>query len=63
MDFARGVAELAEAIAGGRECRLSPRFCLHVNELVLAIQNAGEDGATYRVRSSFEAMTPMPWAE
>ncbi len=63
MDFARGVAELAEAIAGGRECRLSAQFCLHVNELVLAINNAGDDGATYRVRSSFEAMKPMPWAE
>jgi predicted dehydrogenase len=63
MDFARGVAELAEAIAGGRACRLSAQFCLHVNELVLAIHNAGDDGATYRVRSSFEPMKPMPWAE
>jgi predicted dehydrogenase len=63
MDFARGVAELAEAIAGGRQCRLSAQFCLHVNELVLAIHNAGNDGATYRVRSSFEPMQPMRWAE
>ncbi len=63
MDFARGLADLAEAIAGGRECRLSAQFCLHVNELVLAINNAGDDGATYRMRSSFEPMKPMPWAE
>ncbi len=62
MDFARGVADLAEAIAGGRQCRLSAQFCLHVNELVLAIHNAGEDGAPYRVRSSFEPMKPMSWA-
>jgi predicted dehydrogenase len=61
MDFARGVAELAEAIAEGRECRMSAQFCLHVNELVLAIHNAGSEGTTYRVRSSFEAMKPMPW--
>jgi predicted dehydrogenase len=63
MDFARGVSELAEAVAGGRVSRLSAQFCLHVNELVLAIHNAGDDGATYRVRSSFEPMKPMPWAE
>jgi len=62
MDFARGVAELAEAIAGRRECRLSAQFCLHVNELVLAIHNAGGDGSTYRVRSSFEPMKPMSWS-
>jgi hypothetical protein len=24
---------------------------------------AGDDGATYCVRSSFEPMKPMPWAE
>ena len=36
---------------------------LHINELVLAINNAGDDGATYRVRSSFEPMRPMLWAE
>jgi len=54
MDFARGIAELAAAITEGRTCRLSPRFSLHVNELVLAIQNSDEGGETYRVASTFD---------
>ncbi|NJK36708.1 MAG: Gfo/Idh/MocA family oxidoreductase [Oscillatoriales cyanobacterium RM2_1_1] len=54
MDFCRGVAELADAIRQHRVCRLSPQFSLHVNELVLAIQNALENGQTYHVKSSFD---------
>lgn len=62
MDFARGVAEMAEAIAAGRNCRLSARFSLHVLEVTLAIQNALEQGATYHVSTTFEPVQPMPWA-
>ncbi|MGL5083235.1 MAG: Gfo/Idh/MocA family protein [Microcoleaceae cyanobacterium] len=56
MDFCRGVAELAASIREDRVCRLSPRFCLHVNELVLAIQNSLENGRTYTVKSSFDPL-------
>lgn len=62
MDFARGVAELAEAIREARPARLSPEFSLHVNEVALAIQAASEHGAPYRVRTTFDPMPPMPWA-
>lgn len=62
MDFARGVAEMAAAIAEGRPCRLSPRFSLHNNEIVLAIQNAMETSRTYRLTTTFEPIAPMPWA-
>jgi predicted dehydrogenase len=63
MDFARGVAELAAAIREQRLCRLSPRFSLHNNELVLAIQNALETGAPYKLTTTFEPVHPMPWAK
>lgn len=63
MDFCRGIAELAEAIAQQRSCRISARYSLHVNEIVLAIQNSLETGSSYTVTSSFEPIEPMPWAK
>ncbi|MEE9494724.1 MAG: Gfo/Idh/MocA family oxidoreductase [Gammaproteobacteria bacterium] len=63
MDFSRGVAEMADAIAEQRECRLSANFCLHVNEIVLAIQNSGELGVPKKIKSRFTAMEPMPWSQ
>jgi hypothetical protein len=62
MDFARGVAELADAVREGRPCRLSPRFTLHVNEIVLAIQSPDAMGSPRVLRSTCEPMEPMPWA-
>jgi predicted dehydrogenase len=62
MDFARGPAELAASIEEGRPCRLPGRYALHVNELVLAVQNAGNTGCTYRMTTTFEPLEPMPWA-
>lgn len=62
MDFARGVAELAAAVREGRPPRLSARWSLHVNELVLAMQHPGDHGLPREVRSTFEPMAPMEWA-
>lgn len=62
MDFARGVAEMAAAVREGRPCRLSPQYSLHVNEVVLAIQNATEKNCTCQIKSTFEPIEPMPWA-
>lgn len=63
MDFARGIAEVANAVREDRPCRLSARYSLHVNELVLAIHNATENNCTYKVKSSFEPIEPMAWAK
>ena len=63
MDFARGIAEIADAIREDRPCRLSARYSLHVNELVLAIHHATETNSTYRVKSTFEPIEPMTWAK
>jgi predicted dehydrogenase len=63
MDFARGVAELASAIKEERPCRLSARYSLHVNEMVLAIQNALETNSNHIFKSTFDKIEPMPWAK
>lgn len=62
MDFAAGVAELAESVLQGRSCRLSPRFSLHVTEVSLALQGAGTAACSYDTRSRFEAILPLDWA-
>lgn len=56
-DYARGIAELAWAITEQRRSRLPADFCLHVNELVLAIQNATE--VPYQVRTTFRPIEPL----
>ena len=63
MDFSRGVAELAAAVAAGRPCRLSARHALHVNEIVLTTQNPQEMGSPRTLTSSFDPIDPMPWAK
>jgi predicted dehydrogenase len=62
IDFARGVADLAEAIADQRPPRLSSYFSLHVTELSLAIHAAQHNGATYTPTTTFDPMPPMDWA-
>jgi predicted dehydrogenase len=61
MDYARGVAELVDAIENQRPCRLGAEFSLHVNEVVLAIQNA-TSGVSYQPKTTFAPIEPMPWA-
>ena len=62
MDFARGIAEVASSIAERRACRMSARFALHVNEIVLAIQSPGEFGSPRVLETTCDAVAPMPWA-
>jgi Predicted dehydrogenases and related proteins len=57
QDYARGVAELAQAITERRPCRLPADYCLHVTELVWAIQNATQ--APYTVTTTFKPLQPM----
>jgi predicted dehydrogenase len=62
MDYARGPAELAAAIRERRPSRLSNDFCLHVNEITLAIHWSREQGAVYRMTTTFDPIEPTPWA-
>ena len=60
MDFFQGVAEMANAIEEHRNCLLPPQFVLHVDELTLAIQNAGTTGGPYVLTTSFEPLSLIP---
>lgn len=63
MDFARGLAEVADAVSWRRPCRLSPRFALHVNEIALAIQHPDAFGSPRHLTTTCEPIEPMPWAK
>jgi hypothetical protein len=63
IDFARGISEFASAIEENRVSRISPSLLLHMNEVILGIQAATESGASFEVRSDFDPITPMPWAQ
>jgi predicted dehydrogenase len=57
QDFARGIADLARAITEKCAARLPADYCLHVHELVWAIQNATH--TPYQVTTSFRPLQPM----
>ncbi len=59
MDFARGLADLAHAVAEGREPCLSARYCLHATELVLALNTALRTSSSYDMTTSCEPPDPM----
>ena len=63
MDFARGIAEVAESIRDERPSRLATDFCLHNNELVLAIAEASVRAMPYEMTTTFVPTTPMTWAQ
>jgi len=62
MDFARGVADLADAVREDRSPRLSRQYSLHVNEIVLAVSQALGGGGTYGMTTTAGSVEPMPWA-
>ena len=57
QDYARGVAELAKAISENRASRLPADYCLHITELVWAIQNVPD--IPYKVTTTFKPLEPM----
>lgn len=58
MDFAHGAAEMARAITARETFCLSPDFCVHINELVQAIQNLPERDRRQSLRTSFRPAQP-----
>ena len=63
MNFALGIVEMREAILENRPSRLAADLSLHMNEVTLALQNAGEHGGSVAMTTRFEPVAPMPWAE
>ncbi|MGX9355708.1 Gfo/Idh/MocA family protein [Roseobacteraceae bacterium S113] len=62
MNFALGPVEMLEALREGRPCRLSADFALHLNEVTLAIQNAGDSAGAQEMTTTCTQSEPMPWA-
>lgn len=62
MDFARGIAEMADSAKDGRESRLGADFSLHINEVVLKIQTPDPSVSTQAMVTRASRMAPMPWA-
>ncbi|MEN8894233.1 Gfo/Idh/MocA family protein [Planktotalea arctica] len=63
MNFALGPMEMLEAIKAGRAPRLAGDFALHLNEVTLAIQNAGRTHGVQQMETTCAMMEPMPWAK
>lgn len=63
MDYARGVAELADSIHQQRPCRISPELSLHINEVVCAIHEASKTGAFQLMNTRCPPIEPMDWAK
>ncbi len=63
MNFMLGVSEMAEAIVQNRPSRMSADLALHLTEVTLAIQNAGETTGAQTMRSRCDPIQPMPWAQ
>lgn len=61
MNFALGPAEMLDAIACGRQARQAGDFALHLTEVSLAIQDAGEQGGAQTMRTSFVPTPPTRW--
>ncbi|WP_435657704.1 Gfo/Idh/MocA family protein [Brucella pituitosa] len=53
IDFMRGVADQARAIETGKTAFFSGVVALHITEVALALNNAGENAAPYKVQSTF----------
>lgn len=63
MNFALGPAEMLAALQEGRPCRLSADLALHLNEVTLAIQNAGSSAGAQTMTTSCPSVPPMDWAQ
>lgn len=59
MDFIRGPIEMVMAAREGRSSRLPQSFCVHFNEVALAIHQAHLRKGVYETRSRFEEFQPL----
>lgn len=58
-DFCRGIGELINAIETHRMPYMTAQFCLHVNEMTLAIHNALEESTCYHMTTTFQPFGPL----
>ena len=62
MNFALGLFDMVEAIAQDLPTRMSADLALHLTEVTLAIQNAGETTGAQKMCTRCDPIEPMPWA-
>lgn len=62
VEFARGVEDLAEAIARNRPHRCDARMAQHIVEVVEAVHTSAREERPVNVTSTFALPAPMPWA-
>ncbi len=62
MDFARGVAALAAALAEDRPSPLDADLAVHVTEVTERLQHPERFADGGIVRSAFAPLSPLPWA-
>lgn len=63
VEFARGVEDLAEAIAQDRSHRCDARMAQHIIEVIEAIHVSAQTEKPVAITSSFTQPEPMPWAK
>ena len=63
MNFMLGPAEMLDALQASRPSRLSNDFALHMTEVTLAVQNAGETTGAQTMTTRCDPTEPMPWAK
>ena len=61
MNFMLGPVEMLDAIAAGVESRQARDFALHLTEVSLAIQSAGDITGAQRMNTSFVPSPPTRW--
>jgi predicted dehydrogenase len=62
MHFCRGPSEIVAALQAGRRSTMPADYCLHNNEIVLAIHEAMDKPGTYPMQTTFAPLEPQPWA-
>ncbi len=62
MNFALGPVEMLRAIGKGQRSMLSGDYALHLNEVTLAIQNAGDDTGAQTMTTRCDPLPPMDWS-
>lgn len=62
MNFALGPAELLASITANKSPALSRDFSLHVNEVTLALQNAGSDTGAVQMTTRFNPLPMIDWS-
>jgi len=62
MDFARGIAEMSDAIEERVPARLGGSFALHTNEIVLVMSGRDTMNRRHELETTCAPIPPMPWA-